>query len=218
MKPDRIFTPQLLLFLFTIPFMLICPLTLTSLFFGFPSSILINNNNLDEYRSSFELLNLPSESSSILGPEVLIGGFDITPEDEKHSCDYVAYDIISSNLTLEEVSSFYLEQFQENYGTSINFPYNYELVNGSLIKVFPFNINDAYFSNDGFSFSIEDNFNQEDPAYYLVYLINYNVNESQDSRCQADELPESSILIDQETNKEEEEVTEEIENIEQSSQ
>ncbi len=196
---DGVINPKTALFLFTIPFMCICPLVLTSILFDFPSAIFENNSNKDEYFNSFNLMALP-ENSQTISQFKEIGGFDLNT-DEKSYCDYLAGAFIKSSLEFENISQHYLEEFSEKFSSSIDFPYDYSLLNGSQIKVFPFNPNDIYFSHDGFELRADKTYNfdklNESESLYIVYLINYNVNESSDNRCFTSYLPDSSIVIEQ---------------------
>lgn len=196
MNTSKILNPKVIFLLYSVPFLFICPMIIGSIFFRFPSDQLINNDNRIDFEKSFNLLEKPNDSNIISKTVSKVDGFIEDTEEEDYTlyqCDYYSGNIISSSLSLEELSSHYLTEFTEKF-TAEDFPNNVKLINGSIIKVVPINLKSESFIDGSLEIPLDEYEvkNYTDNSY-AIYIINGNVNESSDSRCEYKEIVRETI-------------------------
>jgi hypothetical protein len=206
MQKTSFVNPKIGFFLAIVPFMCACPLLLTSLLWGFPSAILQNNERRDTFETIFEGIDFGENIRSVGETNSLIGGFDTFTENERGSCDLLAYTITSSDLEFNDLQKSILDSFQDGVSTEYAVS-NYSIISGAQIKVFPLSLDQDYFAHDGFELWIDQISELEDDELpYIVYMINKDLYTSRDSRCRADEVPESSVVIESDDEKDLEEI------------
>lgn len=206
MQNFPVINPKIAFFLAVVPFMCICPISLTSLIWGFPSAIFQNNERRDNFEMIFNEIDFGNDIATVGQTQSLIGGFDTFSDNERGTCDLLAYKTVSAVLELEEIQAEILDAFREGVSTEFAAD-NYSIISGAQIKVFPLNPDQDYFAHDGFEIWIEplDSLT-EDEIPYLVYMINRDVYTSRDSRCSAQEVPESSVIVEKEIEETEDEI------------
>ena len=177
------------LFMFsTVPFMLICPLTLTSIFTGFPYENIQNNTKIRQYHDAYDDLKLPEDVVQIGKTYSNIGNIDSI-----ENCDIYAAKIIKSDTAEAGLSKKLLTIFQTTYSytdsstvSHKNYP---ELVYRSQLKLYPIDLTQNNYDNTEVYFNVIKDFGITDQdrakegESYLLYMVNYNSFSSRDARC-----------------------------------
>jgi len=179
----KILHVKVLFLLATVPFMLICPLSIFSIATGFPYDNWRNDDKIDEFAETLDIFALPQSTYQIGTVYAQIGGIDKLDE-----CDLISAKIIVSSLPQEKLSELLLKTFQETVLDETKVP-NIELVNKSNIKLFQIVSENGEFENEDISVNFKKDMNVNsislatDEKAYVFYLVNYNVFGSRDYRC-----------------------------------
>jgi hypothetical protein len=186
---QRFTNPKFVFFLATIPFMLLCPLIISSLTTGFPYSVWKNNEKLRSFEQFFDYITLPEGVSQLGQTHSVID--EVNPDDDsktKVKCDLASSKVVVSSLTQEEVSQLLLAEFQKTFDSEYAADFEEtEIISESQLKVFPIFATDDNYENTDLNLNIKKDFKisnlDSTQNTYLVYMINYDVFESNDYRC-----------------------------------
>lgn len=153
-------------------------------------------NLIDNIKIEEERLQTIAEELEKLGEDSPGGTFGETDENDDeeeeiiNGCDYLSARLIRFNEDDAELQAGLQEAFVSTVNAEGNLIY-YGLVVASKVNVVPINSESLTLSISNFTIDILGDFeittadlNFEDNSYYVVYMINDNVNEYTDPRCE----------------------------------
>jgi hypothetical protein len=190
-KLIKVFHPRVAMFMVAIPFMMLCPLAIFSILFGFPLESWRNNDLLDNFESAFTKIEIPKDVNQIGVTRSFLGGFD-----DVKKCDFVSVKLFESKNKLEDFSKSIQENYQkltnvEDPDERVNgFKYLYDAGVDSIgLKVLPLNKEENFLKGDFEVTDLKTNFkltkdlNDYEGNVFVVYLMHLNKYSSRDLRC-----------------------------------
>ncbi len=183
----KIIDPRISLFFFALPFMIICPLSIFSLFTGNPHSIILNNSKIESYESILNRFELPEKTEQIGKSWAMVGNFD---DKFDGKCDIVGAFVIASMLDQDTLSKEMLATYQALYNSGKLTTSELQSLDGAVIKIFPVLSENSIFDNDEVKIDIVKNIKAQVPlplkdgeSAYMAYVIKFDAFTSRDYRC-----------------------------------
>lgn len=180
---------QMFAFLALIPFMLICPLIYTSIFYGFPINYIENNNALQSFENVFEDIDVPEDVISLGSTRSqVLGSFN-----GENTCSLFSGKIIETPVFQEDFSRVYLESFQTYVASLLESEdqlNTYALFTSAELKVFPISLDDL-FVNDDVDLDLREDFGLIDYSVQAFDII------AEDGEIESEELEASTNTINE---------------------
>jgi hypothetical protein len=196
--------PRIVFLLISVPFILICPLTIASIVTGFPFVAWSNNNDAQDYEAFFDEILIPESTRQIGESATIISNFYLEPkpaegevttvEDDEiisNACDLVSAKILISSVPQKDLSAAIVNDYSAklNLGELDEKPEAFDILFPTKLTLLPVNLEtEITFATEKFDLKKDFKVNsyeiQEGEASYILLMYNNDAFESKDFRCQ----------------------------------